>query len=235
MGRMWEEPFSSRYFLSCKFIIGELSTWSRERRMFISRLILRFCLNYCQHLQEFGLSGEIGQSVTHLAPVGGSSDFATVPQLIPALATQQRQHHAHRTPLVQVKAFQIVVNLSVNKIIHQRLFLWISSTLPSPPQATWARWPAASLTGRLRLQLVAKVPAVQGSALLLRPRSVPPATALMTQEPVRSASTLKLQRISAGVNLVLHRRGTIWITSIQMSPYQGVTLNTAPTPSIGAE
>ena len=41
MGRMWEEPFSSRYFLSCKFITGELCTWSGERRMFISRLIMR--------------------------------------------------------------------------------------------------------------------------------------------------------------------------------------------------
>ena len=104
--------------------------------MFISRLILRLCLNYCQHLQEFGLSGEIGLSVTHLARVGRSFDFATVPQPIPALATQQRQHHAHQTPLIQVKAFQIEVNQSVNKIIHQLLFLWISSTLPSPPRAT---------------------------------------------------------------------------------------------------
>ena len=104
--------------------------------MFISRLILRLCLNYCQHLQESGLSGENGQSVTHLARVGRSFDFATAPQPTPALATQQRQHHAHQTPLVQVKAFQIEVNQSVNKIIHQLPFLWISSTLPSPPQAT---------------------------------------------------------------------------------------------------
>ena len=111
--------------------------------MFISRLILTLCLSYCQHLcinqghylQESGLSGEIGLSVTHLARVGRSSDFANVPQLTHALAAQQRQHHAHQTPLVQVKAFQIEVNQSV-KIIHQLPFLWISSTLPSPPQAT---------------------------------------------------------------------------------------------------
>ena len=87
-----------------------------------------------------GKNGATGPNATHLVIAATSSELESAEiQLTEArtvLATQQRQHHAHRTPLIQVKAFQIEVNQSVNKIIHQFLFLWISSTLSSPPQAT---------------------------------------------------------------------------------------------------
>ena len=74
-------------------------------------------------LLQFGQSGGSGLSVTPPVLVARSSDFATATMLLPllpAMATQLRRLHAHRSPPINHSAR--ILPVQVDMIIHMLLF-----------------------------------------------------------------------------------------------------------------